>query len=93
MTLQLVHWTPTICNLAAAIASSFAAISWFRSAMIPAPGELRGVAGYGGPVTIDTKPLSEFVQRSGQLNKIAAGWSGAAALFVTLAIIGGLVAS
>jgi hypothetical protein len=88
-----------IANLLAIVASGVGAVTslvaayfWFRSSRVPPPIVLEGVAGYGGPVQVDTVPLLAFTAKSGRLNGIAALWSGvAASCFVVSSAMGLLV--
>jgi hypothetical protein len=83
----------TVLNIVAAIAGLLAAWFWFQSARLKPPSELKGAAGYGGPVTVDTRPLVAFAQDSARLNKIAALWTAFAAFLMGIAnMIGALSA-
>jgi hypothetical protein len=75
----------TVLNIVAAIAGLLAAWFWFQSARLKPPSELKGAAGYGGPVTVDTRPLVAFAQDSARLNKIAALWTAFAAFLMGVA--------
>jgi hypothetical protein len=67
-------------NLLAAVSGLVAAWYWFRSANVRYPSNLGGIAPIGGMVHVNTNPLLQAVQESGRLNKIAATFTGVAAL-------------
>jgi hypothetical protein len=81
----------TLLNLFAAVCSALAAYRWYQATQIKEPATaLLGTFGWaGGDQTgptggVDAKPLVEWVQESGRLNKVAATWSAVAAVFAFL---------
>ena len=89
----------TLLNLLAAVCSALAAYRWYQATQIKdPPTALLGTFGWvgreqTGPTGgVDAKPLVEWVQESGRLNKVAATWSAAAALFAFLSWGSGLFA-
>ena len=74
----------SILNLLAAASGLIAAWYWFWSATIKYPNHLEGGWTFAG-ASISTSPLLEAVQESGRLNKIAAIFTGIAALFASIA--------
>lgn len=67
-------------NMLTALTAGLAALFWFLSARVPYPSELRGVVPHGGRAYVVTRPLVDAARKTGQLNKIAACFSGIAAL-------------
>ncbi len=74
----------TVLNFAAALAGLISAWRWFQTTTIKPPTELS----FGGLTTVDAAPLVAFVREIGQLNRLAASWTGVAALLEGLATIG-----
>jgi hypothetical protein len=76
------------CNLAAAILSAGASYYWYRASTVkPPPEVLLGLMGWGTRaeptkpnVSVDTRPLVQFVNDSSTANKTVAIWSVFAAL-------------
>ena len=81
------HTVTVLNNIAGAIAGLLAAWYWYQSARLKPPSELKGAAGYGGPVNVDTGPLVAFAQESARLNKKAALWTALAAFLMGFANI------
>lgn len=73
----------TSLNFAAAVAGLIAAWRWYQTTTIRPPTELP----YGGPTTIDTRPLVSFIKEIARLNRRAASWTAFAALLEGLATI------
>jgi hypothetical protein len=83
----------TLSNLLAAICSALAAYRWYQATQIKdPPTALQGNYGWDVGVAVDTRPLVKWAQESGRLNKVAATWSAAAALFAFLSWALGLLA-
>jgi hypothetical protein len=90
----------TLSNLLAAVCSALAAYRWFQATQVKDPPTvLLGSSGYATrtlPFTpnaaVDARPLVKWAQESGRLNKVAATWSAAAALFAFLSWGLGLLA-
>jgi hypothetical protein len=76
-----------VLNIGSAVAAFVAASFWYQSAKIKAPSELSGQTGYGGPTTIDAKPLEAFAQEVGRLNKHAAWLTAVAATLMGAATV------
>jgi hypothetical protein len=86
-------------NILAALSSALAAYFWYQASQVKAPPKtLKGGTTLFHPqlnpqnTSIDTSPLVDYVQESGRLNKVAAKWSAAAALFAFLSWGLGLLA-
>jgi hypothetical protein len=77
-------------NIIAAIAGLTAAFYWFRASAVSSPEQIVGSGGFGGPVLMNVKPLTNYVRETGRLNKIAARWSGVAAACAGLGTLAGL---
>jgi hypothetical protein len=77
----------TALNLASSLSGVVAAWFWHQSATIKAPTQLTRIVAFGGPATVDARPLVEFAHKIGRLNKIAARLTPLAALLMALAII------
>jgi hypothetical protein len=83
----------TLLNLLAAVSSALAAYRWYQATQIKdPPTALLGNLGYGVGVGVDATPLVKWAQDSSKLNKVAASWSAAAALFAFLSWGLGLLA-
>jgi hypothetical protein len=88
----------TLLNLFAAVCSALAAYRWYQATQIKdPPTALLGTVGWAGRdnapnAGVDATPLVKWAQDSSKLNKVAASWSAAAALFAFLSWGLGLVA-
>jgi hypothetical protein len=89
---MIAHLT-TLSNFLAALSSVLAACFWFQASQGKDPPKaLLGNSGWDAGVGVDTTPLVKWAQESSKLNKTAALWSAAAALFTFLAWGLGLLA-
>jgi hypothetical protein len=81
---RLAHVLSFLLNTFGVISLFIAAACWFRASAILGPAEIRVPVGYGVSPRLDTAPLNAFIRETGRLNRIAAKWSGAAAVSVGL---------
>jgi hypothetical protein len=88
----VIQLTITLLNLLAALCSALAAYRWLQASQVKdPPPALLGNYGWDAGVGVDATPLVKWAQDSSKLNKVAASWSAAAALFAFLSWGLGLV--
>jgi hypothetical protein len=87
-----VQYLTFIFNLMAALVGVVAAVYWYRSATVTYPPILQATPPpIAGGSVVNTRPLLQALEKSGQLNKIAARYTASASLLAAFSLLAGLL--